>query len=97
MVLGINDSMRVAKVPGTSVDHKSFEILHNSLVIFDSKMFLVPQVGAVCKSVLYYLHIIVRIRRFLTRQACELLVHALVTSRMDMYNALLTGPPSMSH
>ena len=56
-------------------------------------MSLVPQVGAVSKSVLYYLHIIGRIRRFLTRQACELLVHALVTSRMDMHNGVLTGLP----
>ena len=62
-------------------------------IIFDSKMSLVPQVGAVCKSVRYYLHIIGRIRRFLTSQACELLMHALVTSRMDMYNGLLTGLP----
>ena len=56
-------------------------------------MSLVPQIGAVCKSVRYYLHIIGRIRRFLTRQACELLMHALVTSRMDMYNGLLHGLP----
>ena len=56
-------------------------------------MSLVPQVGAVCKSVHYYLHIIGRIRCFLTRQAGELLVHALVTSRMDMYNGLLIGLP----
>ena len=62
-------------------------------VIFDSKMSLVPQVGAVCKSVRYYLHIIGRIRRFLTRQACELYLHALVTSRTDMYNGLLIGLP----
>ena len=52
-----------------------------------------PQFGAVCKSVRYYLHIIGRIRRFLTRQACESLVHTLVTSRMDMYNGLLIGLP----
>ena len=56
-------------------------------------MSLVSPVGAVCKFVRYYLHIIGRIRRFLTRQACELLVHALVTSRMDMYNGPLIGLP----
>ena len=43
---------------------------------------------------LLYPHIIGRIRRFLTKQACELLVHALMTSsRMDMYNGLLIGLP----
>ena len=65
----------------------------NPGVIFDSKMSLVTQVGAVCKSVRYDLHIIGRIRRCLTRQTCKLLVHALVTSRMDMYNGLLIGLP----
>ena len=67
--------------------------VYNLGVIFDPKMSLVPQVGAVCKSARYYLHIIGRIRRFLTRQACELLVHALVTSRVDMYTGLLIGLP----
>ena len=41
--------------------------VRNLGVILTPRCFLVPQVGAVCKSVSYYLHIIGRIRRFLTR------------------------------
>ena len=32
-----------------------------------------------------------RIRRFLDRDSCERIVHAFVTSRLDLNNALLTG------
>ena len=32
-----------------------------------------------------------KIRRFLTTEACKLLIHALVTSRLDYYNSILYG------
>ena len=67
--------------------------VRNLGAVFDSKMSMESQVGAVCRSVRYHLHNIGKIRRFLTRQACEDLVHALVTSRLDMYNGLLYGLP----
>ena len=46
-----------------------------------------------CKSARYVLHNISRVRTSLTRDACETLVHAYVTSRMDYCNSLLYGVP----
>jgi hypothetical protein len=67
--------------------------VRNLGAIFDTGMTMEKHVGTVCKSVRYHLRNIGKIRRFLTREACERVVHALVTSRLDMYNALLCGLP----
>ncbi len=51
------------------------------------------QVTSICKSTHYHLRNIGRIRKCITFEACEKLIHALVTSRMDCGNALLYGLP----
>ena len=45
----------------------------------------------VCKSANYYLHCIRKIQNFLTLDACKLLVHSLVTIRLDYCNAVFCG------
>ena len=45
----------------------------------------------VCKSANYYLHCIRKIRNCLSLDICKLLVHTLVTVRLDYGNALLCG------
>ena len=50
-------------------------------------------VSAVCRSARFHLRNIGKIRRFLTADACEKVVHALVTCRLDLNNALLSGLP----
>ena len=45
----------------------------------------------VCKSANYYLHCIWKIRNCLSLDICKLLVHTLVTVRLDYGNALLCG------
>ena len=47
-----------------------------------------------CKSARYALHNISRVRTSLTRDACETLVQAYVTSRLDYCNSLLYGVPT---
>ena len=59
--------------------------------VFDTNMTMVPQVTTICQSALYHIKNISRIRRFLDRDSCERTVHAFVTSRLDLNNALLTG------
>ena len=46
-----------------------------------------------CKAMYFALHRIGRIRKFLDQQSVERLVHAYVTSRLDMCNGLLYGLP----
>ena len=48
---------------------------------------------AVCRSAIFHLRNILRIRRYLTAAATEQVVHAFVTSRLDIGNALLYQQP----
>ena len=71
--------------PATSV--------RNIGVIFDNIMSMGEQVTAICKSTHYHLRNIGRIRKSISYDACEKLIHALVTSRLDCGNATLYGLP----
>jgi len=62
-------------------------------VIFDEYLSMVPQVTTMCKSAFYHLRKISAIRKYLTFDAAQLLVHALITSRLDYCNSLLYGLP----
>ena len=48
---------------------------------------------AVCRSAIFHLRNIARIRRYLTPAATEQVIHAFVTSRLDVGNALLHRLP----
>ena len=61
--------------------------------VFDTHMTLVPQVNALSQSARYHIRNIGKIRRFLDRDSCEKIVHAFVTTCLDLNNALLAGLP----
>ena len=50
-------------------------------------------VNVICHSAIFHLRNITKIRRYLNPSATEQIVHAFVTSRLDMGNALLYGLP----
>ena len=58
-------------------------------VILDYDITLVSHVSAVCLLVGYDIRNIGKIRRFLDRDSGEKLVHAFMTSRLDLNNGLL--------
>ena len=61
---------------------------------FDQQLSMVTNINKVCcASYSVYLHNIRRIRNFLSVESTKLLVHALVTSRIDYCNSLLYGLP----
>ena len=62
-------------------------------VVFDSTMSMLPHVKSVCKSAFYHLRNISRIRKLLSTETTETLVHAFVTSKLDHCNSLLYGVP----
>ena len=64
----------------------------NIRVLFDESLSMVPQVTATCKSAFYHLRKIRLIRKHLTI-AAQVLVQALVTSKLDYCNSLLCGLP----
>ena len=67
--------------------------VRNLGVQFDAEMTMESHVTAVCRSAIFHLRNISRIRRYLTAAATEQIVHAFVTSRLDIGNALLYRLP----
>ena len=65
--------------------------VRNLGVIFNNNMSFVEHVSSISKSVRYQLRNLGFIRRFLTPRACEQLIHALISSRLDYCNAILFG------
>lgn len=90
--------------PLPSIDHlniSGFDISPSSSsrnigVIFDEKLSLEAQITSVCKSCFFHIHNIWKIRKFLSFSACETLVHALISSKLDFCNSLLYGLPKSS-
>ena len=65
-------------------------------VIFDESLSLENQILSVCKTCFFHIHNIWKIRKYLSRNACETLVHALISSKLDFCNSLLYGLPNAS-
>ena len=61
--------------------------------IFDNIMNCHSQISAMTKSAWLQLRSIGKIRRYLNQHAAELLVHAFITSKLDINNSLLYGLP----
>ena len=57
----------------------------------DSGLTMEKQVNAISKSCFYHIRNIAKVRQYITNDAYKILVHALVTSRLDSGNALLQG------
>ena len=60
-------------------------------VTFDSQLSMEKHITNTCKTAYYFLRSIGRIRKFLTQEDAEKLVHAFITSRLDSCNSLLAG------
>ena len=62
-------------------------------VAFDETLSLDKHVSSVCKSALFHLWNIAKIRMYLTSESTKTLVHAYITCRLDNCNSLLLGSP----
>ena len=65
-------------------------------VIYDSYMSMENHIMAICKAAFFHLRNISRIRKYLSTQTAEMLVHVFVSSRLDYCNSLLYGLPKES-
>ncbi len=68
--------------------------VRNLGAIFDDQLIFKEHIAKTARSCRFALHNIRKIRPFLTKHAAQLLVQALVISRLDYCNALLAGLPS---
>ena len=62
-------------------------------VIFDNTLQMNSHVKDLCKRALYQLKAIASIRCYISQQACEMMVHGFVTSKLDYCNSFLAGLP----
>ena len=61
--------------------------------VFDRKCKMAEHANRICRNANYYLHRIQKIRDCLNFNNAKLLVHSLVTSRLDYANGLLHNAP----
>ncbi len=78
---------------GTSIITPSTSV-RNLGVIFDDQLTFKEHIAKTARSCRFALHNIRKIRPFLTEHAAQILVQALVVSRLDYCNALLAGLPA---
>ncbi len=65
-------------------------------VVIDDKQTFTDHITKTARSCRFALYNIKKIRPFLSEHATQLLVQALVLSRLDYYNALLAGLPGLA-
>ena len=69
------------------------ETVKNFGTVFDTSLSLEKQVTAVCKAGFYHLRNIARVRKRLSFESNQVLLHAFVTSKLDYCNSLYYGLP----
>ena len=71
------------------------QLVRNLGCWFDSRLSMASHITKICASSFYYIYNIRRIRKYLSRQSTEILVHAFITSRLGYCNGLLYGLPDL--
>ena len=66
----------------------------NLVAWFNERFSMETHITKACGAAFYHLHNIRRIRKYLSQDIAETLIHAFVTSRIDYCNSLLFGLPS---
>jgi hypothetical protein len=106
--LCLNDEKTEVLLIASQFSHKKLNLPHISIgsakiapatdarnigFIFDNVMNGKKQISATCKAGWFHLRNIGKIRKYLDRKSTECLVHAYITSKLDINNALLYGLP----
>ena len=96
--LTIGTSQQLEKLDNISIhvgdsDIHPMPIARNLVSWFDSRLSMAAHITKICASSFYYIYNIRRIRKYLSQQSTETLIHAFITSRLDYCNGLLYGLP----
>ena len=81
----IGTKQQLAKVNISHVKVKSLGVW------FDSNLSMVDHINRTSSAAFYHLYNIRRIRKYLTKECTETLIHAFISSRLDYCNSLLFG------
>jgi hypothetical protein len=96
IMFGSPQQLRKTSFTGLTIGDASISpssVVRNLGAYLDSNMTMSAHIGKVCSSAYLQLRNISRIRPFLTQKTTEQMVHAFITSRLDMGNALLYRLP----
>jgi len=82
-----------------SVRVRNFEIASSTYIKnlgawFDEKLSMATHVTKICSAPFFKLYNIRRIRRYLTQDSAETLIHSFITNKVDYCNSLLYGLPA---
>ena len=97
LVIGSRDQLSRARVTELTIGDTAIPAVHSARnlgAILESSYSVQSHVKAVCQSAGYYLRHIGCIRKYLDPETSRLVVHVLVTSRVDNLNSLLHGAPA---
>ena len=67
--------------------------VRNLGVIFDQSLTFDDHISAICQSVHFHIRSIGKVRKLLSFDACAILIHALISSRLDYCNSILYNLP----
>ena len=98
--LVIGSQQQLSKVNISSITVGNSAIMKSSVVrnlgsYIDDKLSMNSHINKVCNASFYYLHNIRRIRKHLSCDSLETLIHAFVSSRLEYCNSLLYGLPQV--
>ena len=96
LVMGTKEQRAKIDLPFISVGDDQVYVSSSAKLLGvtqEPDMKLKGQVNQTVKSVSYHLHNLAKIRKYLSRSACESLTHAIISSRLDFCNSLLYGLP----
>lgn len=99
LMVGSSAQLTKAQISGVTIGDISALVVpsaRNLGAVLDSACSLLAHVRAVCQSARFHLRKVGRIRKYLDTPTARLVVHAMVTSRLDNVNALLHGLPANS-
>ena len=83
------DSVRVRNFDITSSTY-----MKNLGAWFDEKLSMATHVTKICSAVFFQLYNIRGIRRYLSQESSETLIHSFMTNKVDYCNSLLYGLPA---
>ena len=97
VIIGTRQQLAKVNIEGIRVGESvvtPVSIARNLGSWFDASMTMESHVTKTCGTAFYFLHNIRRIRKYLSREYTETLIHAFISSRLDYCNSLLYGLPN---
>ena len=97
VVIGTKPQLAKVQLNDISIGHCEItrtSSVRNLGVWFDSTLSVNSHINKTCSLAFYYLYNIRKIRKYLSRETTEMMIHAFLSSRIDYCNSLLFGLPA---